>query len=378
MELHTVKQQKALRCGYTTGSCAAAAASAAVQFLLTGNAPATVQLETPKGVILQIEVLSARRTQEYAVCAVRKDSGDDPDVTNGILIRAVVSLMTSTGVYILGGEGVGRVTRPGLACAVGEPAINPGPRAQITNALAKIAAQHQYTGGFQVIISAENGEQIAKETFNSRLGIVGGLSILGTSGIVEPMSEQALTDTIHVELDSRWAAGERALLACPGNYGRDFARRSFGVDLENAVTTSNYIGETLDYAIYKGFHSLLLIGHAGKLIKLAAGVMQTHSSMADGRQEIFAAHAALSGAGQAAVRALMDSITVDECVNILREAGLADPVLHSIGLKIEEHLGKRTRGALQTEFIIFTNACGELLRSDGATALLRRFQEKEA
>lgn len=376
MEQFSVKNQKALRCGYTTGSCAAGAAVAATQLLLTGSAPAVVRLPTPKGVTLLLEIEDAQLHADWAVCAVRKDSGDDPDVTNGMRIYATASRIPS-GIEIDGGAGVGRVTRPGLACTVGEAAINPGPREQIRQGVKKSVKENACHHGIKVIISAENGQEIAKNTFNSRLGIVGGISILGTSGIVEPMSEQALIDTIRVEMDSRWAAGERNLLACPGNYGRDFAREKLHIDLEKAVTTSNYLGETLDYAVYKGFLNVLLIGHAGKLVKLAAGVMQTHSSYADSRQEIFAAHAAMHGADRALVRALMDSITVDECLDLLDTAQLKQPVLASIGTKIEDHLDKRTRGALRTEFILFTNAHGELLRSAGAAAALKRFEENE-
>lgn len=376
MEQFSIKNQKVLRCGYTTGSCAAGAAAAAVQLLLTGRAPAAVRLPTPKGITLLLEIEDAQLHADHAICAVRKDSGDDPDVTDGMRIYATVSRILS-GIEIDGGEGVGRVTRPGLSCAVGEAAINPVPREQIRQAVENAVKENACQHGIKVIISAENGKEIAKKTFNSRLGIIGGISILGTSGIVEPMSEQALIDTIRVEMDSRAAAGERDLLACPGNYGRDFARDTLHIDLEKAVTTSNYLGETLDYAIYKGFSSILLIGHAGKLVKLAAGVMQTHSSYADGRQEIFAAHAAMHGADRALIRALMDSITVDECLNILDAAKLMKPVLASIGTKIEDHLDKRTRGALRTEFILFTNAHGELLRSMGAADALKRFEESE-
>ena len=366
--------QKSLRRGWTTGSCAAAAAAAAARLLLTGTTPAAVSLPTPSGVTLLLEVETARLEGETAVCAVRKDAGDDPDVTDGVRIFARVS-RTAAGVSIDGGAGVGRVTLPGLACAVGQAAINPGPRAQIERAVRREADACGDAGGFSVIIEAEDGEALAARTFNPRLGIVGGISILGTSGIVEPMSERALVDTIRVEMDSRFACGVRDLLLCPGNYGRDFARDTLHIDLDKAVTISNYVGEALDYAVYKGFVRLLLIGHAGKLIKLAAGVMQTHSAYADGRQEVFAAHAALQGASRETVRALLDSVTVDACLDLLDSAGLLAPTLASIGDKIEAHVGARTRGALQTELILFTNPRGEIWRSGGASALLPRFQE---
>ncbi len=376
MEQFVVKGQKTLRCGYTTGSCAAGAAAAATQLLLTGKSPLQIHLPTPKGITLTLEIEDAHRVGDTACCAVRKDSGDDPDVTHGIRIYAAVSRTSEAGIHIDGGAGVGRVTRVGLSCPVGTAAINPRPRAQIIQAVQRMASKYGSERGFSVVISAEGGEEIAKRTFNPRLGIVGGISILGTSGIVEPMSEQALVDTIRVEMDSHFAAGERHLLACPGNYGQDFAQNALGIDLARAVTVSNFIGETLDYAVHKGFYSVLLIGHAGKLCKLAAGIMQTHSAYADGRQEIFAAHAALCGAGQDTVRQLMDSVTVDACIAILEEANLAAPVLASIGKQAEKRLSMRTHGALQTECILFTNAHGELFRSTGATDLLRRFQEK--
>lgn len=377
MEQTIIKNQKALRCGYTTGSCAAAAAAAATALLLSGNVPPEIFLPTPKGIVLRLEPVQARLLEDIALCAIQKDSGDDPDVTNGIFIFAQVK-KTAAGYTIAGGQGVGRVTRPGLACAVGQAAINPVPRQQILDAAMREAQKHGYTGGLEITISAQNGEQIAKRTFNSRLGIIGGISILGTSGIVEPMSEQALIDTIHVEIDSHFAAGQKHILACPGNYGQDFLQSTLQINMKKAVTISNFVGEALDYAIYKGAQDFLLVGHAGKLVKLAAGVMQTHSSMADGRQEIFAAHAALQGAPLDCIQQLMQSITVDECIAILQQAGFRQAVLSSISQKITEHLQKRTHGDIQTEFIIFTNQYSELLRSAGAGQLLQYFQEEKA
>lgn len=200
MEL-AYKNGKQLRRGYTTGSCAAAAAQAAAMLLLTGEAPAKVLLRTPSGTDLHLTPEQVHWEGASAVCAIRKDSGDDPDVTNGIRIFAAVAQMES-GIAIEGGKGVGRVTRPGLACPVGEAAINPGPREQITAAVRQAALGCGYRGGLRIVISAENGEEIAKQTYNSHLGVQGGISILGTSGIVEPMSEQALMDTTHLELDS--------------------------------------------------------------------------------------------------------------------------------------------------------------------------------
>ncbi len=362
------RQSRLLRCGYTTGTCAAAAAQAAAQLLLTGRAPALVRLTTPNGTALTLAPEAARLDGGSAVCAVRKDSGDDPDVTNGIRIFAEVSRIPQ-GIEVEGGAGVGRVTRPGLKCAVGEAAINPAPRAQITAALREALRLYGAGGGLRAVISAENGEAIAAQTYNRHLGIVGGISILGTSGIVEPMSEAALLDTIHLELDARFAAGQRTAFLCPGNYGADFARDTLGLTLEKAVKCSNFIGGALDYAAFRGFPDILLVGHAGKLAKLAAGGMNTHSSVCDGRREVFTAHAALCGAGLPVLERLMEAATADACVEILAGNGLREPVLARIGAAVEAQLARRLGGRARVEYMMFTERFGVLAQSAGAQAL---------
>ena len=367
---------QALRRGWTTGTCAAAAAEAAALLLLTGRAPVELRLETPGGLTFTLPVEQPHIDGDAAVCTVRKDAGDDPDITNGVGISATVC-RAEPGVAIDGGAGVGRVTRPGLAMPVGAAAVNPGPRAQITAALGRAARACGYTGGFSVIISAENGEELARQTYNEHLGVVGGLSILGTSGIVEPMSEKALVDTILLELDSLYAGGQRTAFLCPGNYGADFARDTLGLDLEKAVKCSNFIGEALDHAVFRGFDDILLVGHAGKLVKLAAGVMNTHSSVADGRQEIFTAHAALCGAGRDTLEGLMQSISVDACIELLDRENLREPVLARIESEIEKRLALRLRGRGHVEFILFTAKYGILAQSPGAMALCERLRESK-
>ena len=367
---------QALRRGWTTGTCAAAAAEAAALLLLTGRAPVELRLETPGGLTFTLPVEQPHIDGDAAVCTVRKDAGDDPDITNGVGISATVC-RAEPGVAIDGGAGVGRVTRPGLAMPVGAAAINPGPRAQITAALGRAARACGYTGGFSVIISAENGEELARQTYNEHLGVVGGLSILGTSGIVEPMSEKALVDTILLELDSLYAGGQRTAFLCPGNYGADFARDTLGLDLEKAAKCSNFIGEALDHAVFRGFDDILLVGHAGKLVKLAAGVMNTHSSVADGRQEIFTAHAALCGAGRDTLEGLMQSISVDACIELLDREHLREPVLARIESEIEKRLALRLRGRGHVEFILFTAKYGILAQSPGAMALCERLRESK-
>lgn len=374
MERMTYQGGRVLRRGWTTGSCAAAAAQAAALLLLTGVAPAEIALQTPAGLTFRLPVEQPHWDGDAAVCAVRKDAGDDPDVTNGVRIFVAVRRAES-GVAIDGGAGVGRVTKPGLSVPVGEAAINPAPRAQIAAALERVVRETGYAGGFSVIISAENGAALAKQTYNEHLGVVGGISILGTSGVVEPMSEKALVDTIRLELDSRYAAGQCIAFLCPGNYGADFSRDTLGLDLEQAVKCSNFIGDTLDYAAFRGFAEILLVGHAGKLVKLAAGGMNTHSSVVDGRQEIFTAHAALCGAGRATLEGLMDAISVDACIDLLDQAGLRDAVLSRIGAAIEKRLALRLRDKARVEFVMFTGKYGILAQSSGARTLCERLKE---
>ena len=259
MEEYQISQGKRLRCGYTTGSCATAASKAAAMMLLTGKRVDFVQIDTPKGIILNLEPEDAVITEMSVTCAIRKDSGDDPDDTNGILIYATVEKTAEKGINLLGGIGIGYVTKPGLACNVDGPAINPTPRKMIVYELEKVMKSAGYEQGLKVTISAPEGVEIAKKTFNPRLGILGGISILGTSGIVEPMSEKALIETMYVEIDTQAASGNKNLLVFFGNYGEDFTRDVLGLNIDDAVTCSNFVGELLDYAVYKGFETLLLI-----------------------------------------------------------------------------------------------------------------------
>lgn len=232
-------------------SCAAAAAKAAAMMLLSGRRIDFADIDTPKGVRLHLETHEVEMTPDYACCAIQKDSGDDPDDTNGILIYAKVEKTDAPEDIIEGGEGVGRVTKPGLACSVGGPAINPVPRKMILKSLRDAAEQFNYSGSLKVTISAPAGVQIAPKTFNPRLGIEGGISILGTSGIVEPMSDTALIETMYTEINVQAEKGNKDLLVFFGNYGEDFTRDNLQVDIDNAVTCSNFVGELLDYAVYK-------------------------------------------------------------------------------------------------------------------------------
>ena len=261
--------------------------------LCTGRKVDRVPLMTPGGVLLELEVLDPVLDEKSASCAVRKDGGDDPDATSGLLIYARVQRI-SRGIQIEGGVGVGRVTKPGLDQPVGAAAINHVPRRMIQAAVQEAMAGEP--GGMEVTIYVPRGEEVGRKTFNPHLGIVGGISILGTSGIVEPMSQQALIDTTRVELNMRRALGDTDLLLTVGNYGDDFARYKLGLSLERRIKCSNFVGQTLSDAAALGFHRVLLIGHIGKLVKLGAGILNTHSSQADARMEILVSCALARGA----------------------------------------------------------------------------------
>lgn len=376
MEEYQFSQGKNLRCGYTTGSCATAAAKAAAFMLLTGQRVATVRIDTPKGIVLDLEPLEVEQGVDYVSCAIRKDSGDDPDDTNGVLVYAKVEKAASTGVAIEGGIGVGRVTKPGLACAQGGPAINPTPRRMITSELTKVMEEAGYQGGLLVTISIPEGVEIAKKTFNPRLGIIGGLSVLGTSGIVEPMSEKALIETMYVEMRAQQARGNKNLLVFFGNYGEDFTRDIMKLDLEDAVTCSNFVGELLDYAMFLGFESLLLIGHSGKLVKLAQGVMNTHSKYADCRTELFALEAMFQGASVKVGKEIYTCLTTDEVTKILQREQLFEPVIAKVTEKIDFYMQHRVHGKIKTAALMFSNVYGILGKTKYADDLIPLHKKK--
>ena len=361
-----------LRCGYTTGTCAAAAARGAAEYLLTGVWPALVRVDTPAGIPVEAELLELRSGPGWAACAVRKDGGDDPDVTSGALVTARVERTGAPGVSIDGGEGVGRVTRPGLDQPVGAAAINTVPRRMIAGALEAVLARTGCSGGLKAVIGVPDGAALAAKTFNPRLGIVGGISILGTSGIVRPMSEAALVDSIALELDMVRAAGAEDVLVTPGNYGSDYARDVLGLDLDRAVSCSNYLGAAIDRAAGLGFRSFLLVGHLGKLIKAAGGAMNTHSRVADGRRETLTAHAALCGAPTALLRALFESATTDAALALLEPAGLLGPVTASLTQALYENLRRRAGETMNIQAVVFSNRFGLLGETSGAGELLAR------
>ena len=374
-----------LRKGFTTGSCAAAAAKAACRMLLSGSEVDRISIITPKGPAFDAEILNTERTADYVKCAVRKDGGDDPDITTGALIEAEVRFAgaeegaekgSAPRVIIKGGKGVGRVTRPGLDQPVGEAAINSVPREMITREVTEVLDMFDCSEAVTVTISVPEGEELALHTFNPRLGIEGGISIIGTSGLVEPMSRQAILDTIRVELRQKRAEGHGIAFISPGNYGLDFMKETYNVDLDRSVKCSNFVGETIDMICELGFSGMLLTGHIGKLVKVAGGIMNTHSREADCRMEIIAAAAVREGADTETLGRILDCLTTEEAYGILFEAGLAEKVSGRIMDRIMYNLDRRAGGKLDIGCIVYSKEYGQLAASDRATGMIEENRTK--
>lgn len=368
--IYAFKNNKKLRYGYTTGSCAAAASKAAAIMLFRKCEMKTISIMTPKGIRLDLEVQDIKIEDSYVSCAIQKDSGDDPDVTNGILVYAKVYKIDTPQIMIDGGIGVGRVTKPGLEQPINNAAINRVPRQMIHDEVYEICNEFEYDKGLKVEISIPKGVEIAKRTFNPRLGIEGGISILGTSGIVEPMSEVALIESIKIEMRMRKANGQRHMLVTLGNYGENFTSKEFNIDISKGIKCSNFIGETIDYAVEIGLESLLFIGHIGKLIKVAGGIMNTHSKNADARMEIMAAAAINVGASVDVAKRILKSITTDEAIEVLVEEDIRQASMQEVANKARYYMTKRSYENLKIEVILFSNQFGLLAKTDNANELL--------
>ena len=394
--------------GFTTGTCAQAASVASARMLLTGEIVPYVILTTPKGIKVCIEIENQRISEDEASCSVQKFSGSDSDVTNGIKIFSTVrkvskKIVTNSQrneasdageIKIIGGEGVGRVTLPGLDQKTGEAAINRVPRKMIRDGVQaelekmRTACHSELDSeSLEVEISVPNGEEIAKQTFNPKLGILGGISILGTSGIVEPMSEQAILDTIQVEMNVRKAQGFSVLPVVPGNYGADFLQKEFGFSPETAVHCSNFVYDTVLMAKKTGFKKMLFCGHIGKLVKVAGGIPNTHSKYGDHRMEILAeitrnlvSESAFSSIGselsacistEQAIHVL-DSIDANNSSDSNSSHKTRDLIMQEIARRIQAQMNEWAGDEIQTEVVIFTNEHGLLAETSGA----RKYVEK--
>lgn len=371
-------KKKILRQGYTTGTCAQAATKAAMQMLLSGKDISRVQAELPGGRRLTLPVLdtyiefddSADMSPPLsASCAVKKYSGDDPDITDGVLVYSKVSFRHTLGIVIEGGEGIGRVTKPGLDQPVGAAAINHVPRQMIEKEVRDALEEAESPRGIRVELSIPGGSELALKTFNPRLGIEGGLSILGTSGIVEPMSEQAVVDTIRVEIRVKLAQGRRCLVITPGNYGLDFLKNTYKIEETDIIKCSNYIGQAIDMAAEEGCKELVLAGHIGKLIKVSGGIMNTHSKWADCRMELFAAAALRAGMSGKRAGEFLECVTTDEALEKCSQEE-RQRIMEQIMKSLEKHLKYRAGGELLIGAVVYSNVYGILGRTENVERLI--------
>lgn len=357
--------------GYTTGMCAAAAAKAATLLLFGGGPLTSVAVTTPTGIALDLPVARQESGDGYALCGVLKDGGDDPDVTHGLVICAVARPSDRPGVVLRGGMGVGVVTKPGLSIPVGDAAINPVPRAVITREVEAVLPPGR---GVEVTIEVPEGERVALRTLNPKMGVVGGISILGTSGIVEPMSEEAFKNSLVPQLSVARAKGFDIAVLVPGRKGERAAVDRYGFPPDAVVQMGNFVGFMLNESRRAGMRGVVLMGHHGKLVKVAAGVFHTHSKVADARLETIAAQAALLGAGREAIAAVMAGGSAEETLGVLRAFGLVGvfPLLaERASRRAREYLERCGDGEMAVGTALLSLE-GELLGADEtATALAR-------
>ncbi|MCR5627686.1 MAG: cobalt-precorrin-5B (C(1))-methyltransferase CbiD [Lachnospiraceae bacterium] len=371
---------KELRRGFTTGSCAACASKAACRMLFSRKEISEITIETPGGVEYTARIHYVNINKNAAKCAVLKDGGDDPDVTTGLYIYSEVEIMSTKSepdpltdgiiIHIDGGEGVGRVTRSGLDQAVGEAAINSVPRMMIREAVLSEALAAGFSGELKVVISVPGGSETALKTFNPRLGIEGGISILGTTGVEEPMSKQALIDTIETEMKVVRAQGLMDVAVTPGNYGREYMQRAYGYDLDRSVKCSNFIGDAIVLARKTGFKRMLLTGHIGKLIKLSGGITNTHSAEGDCRMELLAASALRAGCDREVCLGILDCVSTEAAICLLKESDKYDKVIEDVFSRIMDTLKRKADGEIEIECIMYSNDHGEIAGSKGAPRLL--------
>jgi cobalt-precorrin-5B (C1)-methyltransferase len=356
---------RTLRAGFTTGTCAAAAARAATILLFhTGQQLTEVEVALPAGFSLTLPLQYAVAGDGYACCAVRKEAGDDPDITDGLTLEAR-SRRIDSGIRLLAGAGIGRVTRRGLAVPPGEAAINPAPREQITRAVSGVLPEGM---GVEITLSIPGGEELAAHTLNPELGITGGLSILGTTGVVEPMSATAFWRSLIPQLDIASAAGHRQVVLTPGKMGRRHALRLLRPAPEAVVVTGNFIGHLLQACVARGIREAILCGHIGKLLKVAGGIADTHSKVADARREILVAHAALAGLPLAVLRELMGHNTAEESAEFLLRAGHSR-VLFSVAEAAAAKAEKMSKGRLRAGCLLL-DLQGRVLAADAVAAAL--------
>ncbi|MDT2864097.1 cobalt-precorrin-5B (C(1))-methyltransferase CbiD [Vagococcus carniphilus] len=360
MEEFVYVNGKKMRKGYTTGSCATAASVAATHLLLNEEECEEVVVLSPVDKEIRIPIESIERVDDKtAIASVRKNGGDDADATHGMLIYSKVTLRDDAEVTIEGGEGIGRVTQEGLLVPIGKPAINPKPRKMIGDNIRKMLGESR---GADILIFAPEGYEIAKQTMNRNLGIIGGISILGTTGIVTPMSEDSWKAAISIELEMKKKQGFEKIVLSPGNYGEDFAVNKMMIDETKIVSMSNFVGYVLKEVQRIGFEEVLMIGHLGKLIKVSAGIFSTHSKDADARAEILVANLALIGMPIPDLERVSKCLTTEAAGDIISETGY-EGVYQIIADKIKfrsEKLLKYRDPKVKVDVVLFSSKTGLL------------------
>jgi len=339
-----------LKYGVTTGLCAAAAAKAALMALV-GDPPKYVGVPTPLGIRFEMPVkMACRLSEDSATATVVKDAGDDADVTDNAEITVSVRLTDDAGIVLIrGGKGVGTVTKAGLQVPVGEAAINPAPKQMITAAVEEALPPRK---GVEVTVSVPAGESLAGKTLNPKLGVSGGISILGTTGVVKPLSLEAYRRALIPQVDVAIAQGHSRMFLVPGNIGEKTAKKLFNVSDDAIVQTGDFIGYMLDRAVEKGAKEIVLVGHPGKLVKVAAGIFNTHHKVADARNEVVAAYAAAAGADVETVKTLLAANTTEEAAQLLSQKGLLCETFNAIAEKCAARISERAGGRVKVAVVM--------------------------
>jgi cobalt-precorrin-5B (C1)-methyltransferase len=338
-----------LKYGITTGATAAAAAKAAVTAVVSTPVDRVV-IPTPIGIRFEIPVKETKKlSEDSAVATAVKDAGDDIDVTDKIEIHATVKMTDDGEVTVKSGTGVGTVTKAGLAVSVGEPAINPMPKKMIIEAVKEALPQGK---GAEVLIDIPEGEEVAKKTLNAKLGIVGGISVLGTTGVVKPFSMEAWKRSMVPQIDIALAKGYKRIFMVPGNIGEKITKQLFETPDEAIIQTGDFMGYMLDQAVEKGAKEIMLLGHPGKLVKLAAGIFNTHHKMGDARAEVIAAYAGAAGADADTVNRILQSNTTEEAAEILKQIDLSRTTFDRIAEKVRSRVMDRIKEKAKVSVII--------------------------
>lgn len=378
MEEYVYIDGKKYRRGYTTGSCAAAASKASVHMLLTKHKIDNINIDTPKGIPLTLKVKNIEINRNYAVCSIEKDGGDDIDATHtmDVFARAELVEKEEEKIIVTGGIGVGIVTKKGLSVEVGKHAINPVPMKMIRSEVQKVLNANNYIfkdKSLKITIFAPKGVEIAKKTFNPRLGIVGGISILGTTGIVEPMSEEGWKKSLSIELEMKKAQGLDKIILVPGNHGEEFVREHLNIDMHNCVRMSNFVGYMLNEAKRMGFKKILMAGHIGKFIKISAGIFNTHSKVCDARNEIMIANLALMGADLDFLNKINECVTAEGTVEIIDQSEYTE-IYNILCDKCKERVEQYLHNEVEVEVYMFRMDKSLLGKSKKADLLMEAFR----